>query len=229
MSDLNNFEKIQSWDDIETRLKRFNKNPTSEFIKLQKVNNQYILISDEDVKNVKYDFFNCYLLPYGYLENIDHFIASVAYSMIIYPQYKIIEYLYEYRNNQKVYMLLSFANALYHIIYNNDYKLFSDCNNYNKEFIENALNHLLEICNEEIINTIGFEHRHIYGRTKTNFSPIESIEYYYEYVHKNLDVSNIDAIIDYIYLMIQEVKTKYRFVIVYSNMDKKTIDMLKNM
>ena len=55
------------------------------------------------------------------------------------------------------------------------------------------------------------------------------IWYKYEYINKCLDISDVNVIIDYISLLIQQIKSEYRFIVVYQKLDKGIAEMLKNM
>lgn len=227
--EINNINDIQSWESIEKCIRYFYRNPQNEFIILYKEDNRYILLSDEEIQNIKANY-KCYLLPYYCLDDINYYTSLNAFNGFnALSHYYIINYLYKYRNDSDTYKLLWFTNAIYHIVKNHNYNWFEKCKNYDESFIINVLKHMLKICEGELYKKTDIEHRYIYGQTKNNFSPIESINYDYEYIHKDIDVSNINNIIDYISLMIQEVKAKYRFIVVYSTLDKKIAEMLKNM
>ena len=200
------------------------------FIILNKVDNQYILLADDDVKNINIDLYNCYLLPWYCLENISfHINEYLKGGFNAYPKYDILKDLFIHRNDQNIYKLLWFSNVLYHIVKNNLYSDFEECLNYNETLLHNTFKHLLNICNKEIQDKLGFEHKYIYGQTRKNFSPINMIWYKYEYINKCLDISDINVIIDYISLLIQQIKSEYRFVVIYSHLDKGIAKMLKNM
>lgn len=55
------------------------------------------------------------------------------------------------------------------------------------------------------------------------------IWYKYEYINKCLDISDINVIIDYISLLIQQIKSEYRFIVVYQKLDKRLADILSKM
>lgn len=226
---INSIEDIQSWEDIRKCVRRFYRNARNEFIALYKKEDSYILLSSEDIENIKANY-KCYILPYYCIDDIKYYTSIDAFNGFnALPQYYIIKYLYHYRNDGDIYKLLWFTNVIYHIVKNRSYNWFKGCKNYNESFVMDVLKYMLKICEDELYNKIGVEHRYIYGQTKRNFSPVEPIDNEYEYIHKNIDISDINNIIDCISLMIQEVKTKYRFVVVYSNLDPKIAEMLRNM
>lgn len=226
-----NIDDFKNWNDINECIRHeYHNMAQNEFIILNKVNDQYILLSDDDVKNIDTHFCNCYLLPWYCLENISFHINEYHKGGFnAYPKYDILKDIFIHRNDQNIYKLLWFSNALYHIVKNNLYSAFKGCLNYDETFLENVFKHLLNICNVEIQDKLGFEHKYIYGQTRKNFSPIDMIWYKYEYINKCLDVSDVNVIIDYISLLIQQIKSEYRFIVVYQKLDKGIAEMLKNM
>ena len=224
-------DDFKNWNDINKCIRHeYHNMAQNEFIILNKVDNQYILLADDDVKNINIDLYNCYLLPWYCLENISfHINEYLKGGFNAYPKYDILKDLFIHRNDQNIYKLLWFSNVLYHIVKNNLYSDFEECLNYNETLLHNTFKHLLNICNKEIQDKLGFEHKYIYGQTRKNFSPINMIWYKYEYINKCLDISDINVIIDYISLLIQQIKSEYRFVVIYSHLDKGIAKMLKNM
>ena len=170
-------------------------------------------------------------MPYSSINNLNYCTSSCAFTGFnALPRYRFIDYLYKYKNDKNVYMLLWFTNALYDIIQNNKYSYFDDCLNYDRTFIEKLLKHMFKLCETEIyIKTDIIIYRFIYGDTIKNFSPITPISYDYKHIIKTVDVTNINAIIDYICLMIQQIKTEYRFIIVYTDEDKKLTNSIRSL
>lgn len=224
-------DDFKNWNDINKCIRHeYHNLAQNEFIILSKVNNQYILLSDDDVKNMNTDLCNCYLLPWYCLENISFHIKEYHKGGFnSYPKYEILKDLFIHRNDQNIYKLLWFSNVLYHIVKNNLYSDFEECLNYDETLLQNTFKHLLNICNREIQDKLGFEHKYIYKQTRKNFSPIDMIWYKYEYINKCLDISDVNVIIDYISLLIQQIKSEYRFIVVYQKLDKRIAEMLKNM
>ena len=230
MNEMNSIDNMNTWEDIEKNIRCFYRNPQNDFIILKKVNEQYLLLSDEDVNKLKPEYCKCYLLPYYCLGDINYHTSFDAFNGFnSHAKYYIIKYLYRYRKENHIYKLLLFTNAIYHIIKNDCYHWFKRCKNYDKNFLKDALKNMLKICEDEIYKRTKIEHRYIYGQTKRYFSPIEELAINYEYINKDIDISNINAIIDYISLIIQEVKTQYRFIAVYSDPEEQIRSLLKSM
>ena len=224
-------DDFKNWNDINKCIRHeYHNMAQNEFIILNRIDNQYILLSDNDVKNINTDLCNYYLLPWYCLENISYHIERYHKGGFdTYPKYDILKKLFIYRNDQNIYKLLWFSNVLYHIVKNNLYSDFEDCLNYDETLLQNTFKLLLNICDREIQDKLGFEHKYIYKQTRKNFSPINMIWYKYEYINKCLDISNINVIIDYISLLIQQIKSEYKFIIVYQKLDKRIAEILKNM
>jgi len=228
-----NIDDFKSWEDISKCIRHeYHNMVQNEFIIFNKIDSQYILLSNDEIKKLKSNMkYNCYLLPWYCFDELS-FHENNYYSngFNAYPKYDILKELYRYRNNQDTYKLLWFTNVIYHIIKNGMYDDFEDCLNYNDGIIlEDMFYHLLEICSNEVYNRLGFDHKCIYGQTRKNFSPVETILYKYEYINKCLDISNVNVLIDYISLLIQQVKSDYRFIVVYHEIDEQLANILNRL
>lgn len=207
--------KKWKWEDIYKRTHIFRTLSQHDFIVFKKVKDKYVLMTHHEIDENNKDF-NCYLLPYLCLENLEFHIQKYHNGGFkSYPQYYIASDLYYFRKDLQAYSLLWFANALYDIVKNKDYSIFKRGKNYNPLFLSEVFECLLEICNTEILNKLNIEHEYIYGQTKKYFSPITPIYSEYQTINENLDVSNIDILIDYICLMIKKVKAEYRLITIY--------------
>lgn len=230
---INSINDIQSWEDIEKCIKHFYRNPQNEFIILQKVNDKYILMSDKDIEVMKNKSCKCYLLPYYCLNDINYHTSSNAFNGFnVHPRYEIIRDLYHYRDDENIYKLLWFTSAIYHMIQNRCYDWFEECKNYDEKFIKDTLKHLLKICGKTIETKLDIlDYQYIFGAARRNFLPIEQLYIDYKYINKDLDISSINTIIDYIALVIQEIKSRYRFIVIYSdrNIDTGIANILNNM
>lgn len=219
MCKINNIDDIKSWRDIEKHIRYFYDNPKDDFIILQKIDSNYMLLSENDVNNINTNHYKCYLFPYYCLRDIGLYTSEKTFrGFNAMPYYQIISYLYTYRYDTSIYKLLWFTGALYHIIENYHYYWFSNCINYDETYIKNILKHMLKICGNEInikLNILNY--RYIFGAARKNFLPIESLDYNYEFINKSLNISDVNTIIDYINLIIQEIKTNYRFVVIYDS------------
>ncbi len=230
---INNLEDIKSWNDINKNIRfQYHNMAQNEFIVFNNINNQYILLSNDDIKKLKNNtMYNCYLLPWYCLDELSFHINNYySNGFNAYPKYNILKELYKYRANQDTYKLLWFTNVVYHIVKNGMFDDFEDCLNYNDGiYLEDIFYYLLDICSKEIYDRLGFDHKYIYDQTKKNFSPIEMILYRYEYINKCLDVSNINVLIDYISFLIQQIKSDYRFIVVYQEIDEQLATILNQL
>lgn len=218
---INSIDDIQSWEDIEKCIRHFyNNKPINDFIILKKVNNDFVLMSKEDIKNIHdKKHYNCYMLPNYCLKNLEYNTSDFAFSGFnSLPRYEIIYDLYNYKDDVSTYNLLWFTGAIYEILENRYCDFwFNECNNYNENLVNNILEHILEICYKEVKNRLDIlNYRYIFGGARKRFLPIDSIKYSYKYINKNIDISEINSIIDYISLVIELVKTEYSFVIIYN-------------
>lgn len=190
-------------------------------------------MSDKDIEVMKNKSCKCYLLPYYCLNDINYHTSSNAFNGFnAHPRYEIIRDLYYYRDDENTYKLLWFTSAIYHMIQNRCYDWFEECKNYDEKFIKDTLKHLLKICGKTIETKLDIlDYQYIFGAARTNFLPIEQLYIDYKYINKDLDISSINTIIDYIALVIQEIKSRYRFIVIYSdrNIDTGIANILNNM
>lgn len=213
MDFIKNINDLKTWADIAKYTYCDFRNSENDFIIFEKNDNKYTLLSDREAQKRQNQCYNCFILPYYCIQNIKYYTSEFAFNGFdALPRYYIIQDLFYYRHNRDISQLLWFTNAIYHIIKNDRYDWFKKCKNYNKDFIQNTLLYILDICETELEkNNI----KYYYHQTKTYFSPIEPIKFNYPYINKDIDISNINVIIDYIILMIQQIKTQYRFIVIY--------------
>ena len=217
---INSIDNIKTWEDIEKCIRVIYNKPDKNFILLKKENDNYILMQKKDIEVIKdIKHFGCYMLPNQCLKNIDYNTSSFAFTGFnSLPRYEIIYDLYRYKDDNSTYMLLWFTGAIYEIFENRYYKYwFNNCKNYNECFVCDILEYLLNICSKEVEKRLNIlDYRYIFGSARKRFLPIEAIQYDYKYINKNIDISDINTIIDYITLIIELVKTNYIFLIIYS-------------
>lgn len=217
---INSINEIQSWEDIEKYIKTFYCESENDFIILKKENNNYTLIQEKEIKVINdITHFDCYMLPKQCLKNLDYITSSFTFSGFnSLPRYKIIYDLYRYKNNNSTYKLLWFISAVYEILENKYYIYwFNKCINYDENTIEYILEYFLDICSNEIEKRLDIlSYKYIFGGSRKNFLPVDSISYNYKYINKNLDISDINVIIDYIALIIELVKSQYSFIVIYT-------------
>lgn len=212
---INSIDDIRSWEDIEKCIRYINR-PIDDFIILNKIDNQYILMSQEEIENIddktKYE---CFILPNCCLRNIEYYTSYFAFTGFnSLPRYSIVNDLYDNINNDNIYKLLWFTGAVYEIWKNKYYNsYFSKCINYDKNFIDDVFERFLEICDAEIENKLDFNYKYIFSGARKYFLPISNLDC--KYIKQNIDISNINNIIDYISLVIELSKAEYKFLVVY--------------
>lgn len=228
-------ENINSWEDIQILSSHSisQKCTKDEFIKFQYDSDKgmFLLLTDESLKYAKGQL-HTYLIPSDSFDNLVNILNIYGINNFnSYPSYYIINYIYRFATDGKdeICNMLWFMSALYHIKKNNLYGLFEDCKNYDKEQLHTILNKLLAICEKELLEKENIEHRYIYRQTRKNFCPIDVISYRYVNLNKLLDLSNVEVIIEYIWLLVEQIKANYRCVIVYKSLEKHIAEKLQNM
>lgn len=219
-------DNIKTWEDISMRI-QCDYYSLLEFILLYKSDDKYLIVSDEDLKNLNYHYIKYYLLPCNCFSEIKYHTWWQNFDS--YRQYHIIKYLYIYKNDYDTCKLLLFTNALYYIIKNDLYYCFEECQNYNADSLESTMKNILSICENEILTRLGIKHRLIYRQTRINFSPVEMIDYRFKHINKCLDISNVNVLIDYISLIIKLIKSEYYFVVVYNRHNEKSFEVLNRL
>lgn len=240
---IEKIDDIQSWESIKKCIPFFDFSE-EQFIILRQINqNKYCLLDKLEFELYKYKSSNCFLIPKKCLSSIDYFINPYninRHSDILLnnfnfkkiPEYHFIQYLYKYRNNSDICLLILFSIVSYHICKNNDYYLFSKFNNYNDMFLCNLLNRILDVCNKELDKSIDLDIYTLKGSARKHIAPVDNIQSIYHFITKDIDCLNINCIIEFIFLLIVHMVYENYFVAVYDmneNQNRVLLDLLKNM
>lgn len=196
-------DKIYTWDFIYGNIKHnYHESALKDFIVIKK-EDDYVLLSKDDI-DFNYNNYKSNLIPYHFFINLKYFLEQNIYGFDKYPSYHFVRYLYRYRDDINTYMLIWFNVILKQILYNDSSSLF------NKELLK----YIYHITFEEL-QMRDIEPAILYSQNRTNFCPIDSLTYQYEYMISNLDGNDIFMLIEYISLMIDRIKSLYRMIIVY--------------
>lgn len=196
-------DKTYTWDFIYSNIKHnYHESALKDFVVIKR-EDDYVLLSKDDI-DFNYDSYESNLIPYHFFINLEYFLEQNIYGFDKYPSYHFVRYLYKYQDDINTYMLIWFNVVLKQILSNDASSL----------FCKELLKHVYRITFEEL-QTRDIEPAILYGQNRTNFCPIDSLTYQYEYMTSNLDGGDILMLIEYISLIIDRIKSSYRMIIIY--------------